>query len=186
MKNVPWKPRLRLLRLYCTVLQCTPALFLATFRIAKYFGNAGNWVFWLEFLQNPWVLGKFHWVFREFFKIYDNFCKILNTASIYVQFLGQIMPEIFLLGLSLSFWIFEFFRLEFFLVGGQKKGCTTVMLFTKYIVQTSKREFLHTCIPEGILKSCSKYWAGGLVMMGNAETRWRRSIISMTILIKRI
>ena len=96
------------------------AFFLATFRIAKYFGNAGNWVFWLEFLQNPWVFGKFHWVFREFFKIYDNFCKILNTASIYAQFLGQIMPEIFLLGLSLSFFL-EFlnsgvFRLEFWVL----------------------------------------------------------------------
>ena len=28
-------------------------LFLAIFRIAKYFGNARNGVFWLDFLQNP-------------------------------------------------------------------------------------------------------------------------------------
>ena len=81
--------------------------FLATFWIAKYFGNAGNWVFWLEFLQNPWVFGKFHWVFREFFKIYDKFCKILNTASIYVQFVGQIMPDFFCWA-----WVWVFF-LEF-------------------------------------------------------------------------
>ena len=45
----------------------------------------------------------------------------MNTASIYVQFFGQIMPEIFLLGLSLSFfpWVFEI--LSFFWAEAKKR-----------------------------------------------------------------
>ena len=51
----------------------------------------------LEFLEN----------FIEFLgnssKFMITFAKILNTASTYVQFFGQIMPEFFFVGLEFEF-----------------------------------------------------------------------------------
>ena len=115
-------------------LVLSTAFFLATFRILTGFGNAGNWVFLLEFYQDPWVFSKFVEFIGKILNFNGKFggwISVLPISSQFIEIFCQILPKNWFLGLSLSFfpWVFEFlsfFTLSFFWPEAKKKAALKV------------------------------------------------------------